>query len=118
MISASVALPARHKWVRFFRLQYAVAMTPKNLILARQGKPLRGRPRPRLVSFDPDDLFIVDERTSLADIKALSVVQSVPYYMVRFDNAWYALQDDKVVLWCIDMRRIAILTEAELRGML
>lgn len=103
--------------LRFYRLQYAVKMTAQNKERMLQGKRPKGRSRPRLVSFDVEDLHQCPESWTLADI--LSYAKTLPvqcYFAARKGATYYALARNTVVKWCLENERVLITTKEEIMG--
>lgn len=99
-----------HKWVRFFRLQYAVKQTAKNRLRLAQGMKQMGRPTPRLISIDFYDAWMVPLSFTLADAQTFADNSDIPYLAVFLDGEYFPLQNNMVPISitqsCIDRCRI------------
>lgn len=98
------------KWVRFYRLQYAVKQTEKNRLRLAQGMKQMGRPTPRLVSIDFTDAWMVLLSFSRMDAQIFADNYTIPYFAVFLDGEYFPLQNNAVpistIQYCIDRRKI------------
>lgn len=109
-----ISLATGCKWLRLYRMQYKVRMTPRNVERLQAGAKLMGRPVPRLVSIAGEDAWQVPLGWTVQDVQELAAKEPVPYFAARMDGEYIALRQTPQVLWCIAKRRIHILPVEEL----
>lgn len=111
----NLSLAPDYKWARFFRLQMAVKQTAKNRQRLAAGKRQVGRPMPRLVSIDTEDLFQVLESWALEDAVSYAASCGTPYFAVFMDGKYMALSDvSKIIQACLDAGKIMVLPKEAL----
>lgn len=90
-----ITAPDGYKFVRFYGLQYAVKQTAKNKARVAAGLKSVGRPRPRLVSYDFEGLYIVPQNWTLQDAATFAPKCAMEYgqicVVVYMDNEYYPL---------------------------
>lgn len=112
-------LLAGYKWARFFRFQYAVRQTAANRARALAGMKQKGRPRPRLVSLDMEDLYMIPMGWRWEDAETFARRPGIgPYYAVFMDGEYFVISNDgasrSLVSLCLDEGRLTVLPKAGL----
>lgn len=108
-----IGLLPDHKWVRFFRMQYAVKQTAANRRRLAQGQKQMGRPTPRLVSIDFEDAYMVPEVWTPYDVCDFARQSVIPYFAYFMDGEYRPLPSDEVhtniIQSCLDTGKIFVL---------
>lgn len=102
-----------HKWVRFFRMQYAVKQTAANRQRLANGHKQMGRPTPRLVSIDFEDAYMVPEVWTAYDVQDFASQSVIPYFAYFMDGEYHPLPGGEVpahvIQSCLDNGKILVL---------
>lgn len=108
-------IPIGRKLIRFYRLQFAPRLTDKNKLRLRLGKRLVGRPMPRLLSYDLDDLYEVSISMTIDETMQMGRQSGVVYCAVCIGSNFYPMPDlpefASVVQACIADKRFLILPQ-------
>lgn len=109
-----ISLLPDHKWIRFFRFQMAVRQTANNQRRLAAGKGQVGRPRPRLVSLDFEDIFQVPVEWTVLDARDYAQRYDTLYVAVFIDGAYHVVPNSAVsadiIQACLNDGKIMVLS--------